>query len=185
MSPDVRHDATLSGYRSPRRIRGHDGSAAYRPDESSISSIPGYDRLAKLSAERRLEILGTMLLHVESVSAAWRRLRDAKSNRIGFAGVTDHSLTTDRKGRKRLPRAITLSEVVAKVDGGNVEVPSVSLADSIVIHLDRLSAGFGSMLLTTDSVTIAAKLCGISKSTAYRHIETLRDSWENSGVAAG
>ena len=173
----VRHCGTV--YRSPRRIRGHTGSASYRPDESAISSIPGYDRLARLSAERRLEILGTMLLHVESVSAAWRRMRDTvnaeRVNSVGFGGVTDRLCRRRRGKDSPLPRVTTLRDVIATMSPESTD----SLLDSAEIHLNRLKAGFGSYWRASEDMGIAAKLAGISQRSAERILKSFRDSWRN------
>lgn len=175
----VRH----SGERlaSPRRIRGHDGSASYRPDETDCWAIPGYARLSRLSPERRLELLGTMLLHCEDVSALWRRCKShriaAYANRVGFGGVSVRTMQ-----RHRLPKAVSLRDVVATIDCSRPDCSS--LAESICCHLDNMAEGFGHYLLATDDVQIAAKLSGISKSKAYRLLESVRESWENSVTLA-
>lgn len=175
----VRHSG--EGMVSPRRVRGHNGSASYRPDETECAAIPGYDRLSRLSPERRLELLGTMLVHCDDVSALWRRCKATRiaehANRIGFGGVSVRTMQ-----RNHLPKATTLRDVVATIDHSRPD--SAPLAESICIHLDNLASGFGHYLLATEDVQIAAKLSGISKSTAYRLIESVRDSWEISADLA-
>lgn len=152
---------------TPRRVRGHEGSPC----------------LASYRECRELDLQATELLHKTDRAGAIRLHRDAKSNRIGFGGVSPHYLAQNRSDREPLPRAVTLRDVVARIDSSRSD--SVSLAESVACRLNNLADGFGSKLLDCDNVEIAAKLAGISKSRAYRLLESVRTSWENFAVSAG
>lgn len=155
---------------SPSRIRGHNGSTNYRPKLGrKLLSIPGAKSTRKMRPESRLELLGTMLLHCESATAAFQRMKDVvRRNKIGGAEFTNTA--------SQRMKPVTLRDIVAQIDNSRIE--SASMAESVACHLDSLAVGFGHYLLSVENVAIAAKLAGISKSAAYRLISTVRDSWE-------
>lgn len=161
---------------TPRRILGHNGSARLgKPNWGELAEAVGAEAVASVVSLpvadwRKLELLASVILSGKAVVAVRRTEAAEKANREGFSEVSESTLT-HRQSRAENADNVLLA-IVTREESRLIEAEKAASVAAAL--LDSVAAGLSVALKAGLSVTEAAKLCGVSASTAYRRIGEIR-----------